>query len=513
MLLSESSREIYIMPMRIANNTTNAMNSRNVNTNKLYLSKLNSQMATEKKIQGPSEDPTIAMNALRYRDDLYRITQYYEKNSEDAGAWLQATSSAVESTVELLSTAKELVTTGAPGTNTIQSRKAVLEQLSGVVSQIYENGNSDYAGRFLFSGWRTSTGLTFTEDDNLAKKYTDITEKLGAKAVDQVTYISNRVTVSGTGSDEAVNSDSENDVKNFDFYRLRLAYDELDDTNISLTYKQNGAVQTVSPTIMSLDDFNTKLNAANTESDVVGDNDAIFIAETGELILGSKLADELRYTSDETDFITVKYDKSDWETGDIRPELYYECKIDGVEYNNPEGAINYDISNDQQTQVNIYASQVFDHGIGRDLKELNDALSDAEKAEEKIKALEAMLEEPELSDTEKTQIQKSLDAAKKEQTLVNDKLQAMFEHAETTFGKYLDNTVYAGTEVGARGQRLELIQNRLLVLETTTQQLASDNENVQLTEVAVKINEAEVSYTAALQALGKVSNLSLLNYV
>ncbi|MCR5775664.1 MAG: flagellar hook-associated protein 3, partial [Lachnospiraceae bacterium] len=60
----------------------------NINTNKQYLDKLNNQMATQKKITKPSDDPIIAVRALRLRSNLAEVEQYYGANVPDAQAWV-----------------------------------------------------------------------------------------------------------------------------------------------------------------------------------------------------------------------------------------------------------------------------------------------------------------------------------------------------------------------------------------------------------------------------------------
>ena len=61
--------------MRITNKMMSGNSLSNINTNKEYLDKLNNQMATEKKITRPSDDPIIAIRALRLRSNLSELTQ------------------------------------------------------------------------------------------------------------------------------------------------------------------------------------------------------------------------------------------------------------------------------------------------------------------------------------------------------------------------------------------------------------------------------------------------------
>ena len=82
--------------MRITNNMMLNTTSSNINGNKLNVNNLNNQMSSQKKIQRPSENPVIAIRALRLRSSLSEINQYYEKNIPDAESWLEVTETALK---------------------------------------------------------------------------------------------------------------------------------------------------------------------------------------------------------------------------------------------------------------------------------------------------------------------------------------------------------------------------------------------------------------------------------
>ena len=70
--------------MRITNTMMINNSLANIAVNKNQLSTLDTQMSTKKKINRPSEDPIIAIRALRLRSSLNEVTQYLEKNIPDA---------------------------------------------------------------------------------------------------------------------------------------------------------------------------------------------------------------------------------------------------------------------------------------------------------------------------------------------------------------------------------------------------------------------------------------------
>ena len=67
--------------------------------------------------------------------------------------------------------------------------------------------------------------------------------------------------------------------------------------------------------------------------------------------------------------------------------------------------------------------------------------------------------------------------------------------------------------MGNRGKQLDLIKNRLSDQQTTFKELQSDNEDADITEVAVQLSSAQVSYEAALMATSKMIQTTLLNYL
>lgn len=67
--------------MRVTNNMIMSNTKININGNKTNVNTLNNQMTSQKKISRPSDDPVIAIRALRLRSSLSQINQYYEKYS------------------------------------------------------------------------------------------------------------------------------------------------------------------------------------------------------------------------------------------------------------------------------------------------------------------------------------------------------------------------------------------------------------------------------------------------
>ena len=99
--------------MRITNNMMMRNTSYNINGNKVNVDAMNNQMTSQKKIQRPSEDPVVAIRALRLRSSLSEINQYYENNIPDAEAWLNVTHTALYNMTDILKNVREQCVYGA----------------------------------------------------------------------------------------------------------------------------------------------------------------------------------------------------------------------------------------------------------------------------------------------------------------------------------------------------------------------------------------------------------------
>ena len=85
--------------MRITNQMMINSSIANIQTNK---SQINT-MDTQKKINKPSDDPIIAIRALRLRSSLDQVTQYINKNIPDASSWLSVTHDALDQSYNIVS--------------------------------------------------------------------------------------------------------------------------------------------------------------------------------------------------------------------------------------------------------------------------------------------------------------------------------------------------------------------------------------------------------------------------
>lgn len=144
--------------MRITNNMliNNMVNY--IGNNLTRMSGYQSQLATGKKIQVPSDDPVVAARALKLRTDVAEIDQY-KKNVKDAQSWLDMTEDALAKIGDVLQRARELTVQGSNGTNTPDDTQKINAEMEQLRAQTIQLGNTTYAGRYIFSGYKTDKPL------------------------------------------------------------------------------------------------------------------------------------------------------------------------------------------------------------------------------------------------------------------------------------------------------------------------------------------------------------------
>ncbi|MCR5488411.1 MAG: hypothetical protein K6F35_12940 [Lachnospiraceae bacterium] len=711
--------------MRITNKMMSNNSMVNINENKDYLDKLNNQMATEKKLTRPSDDPIVAIRSLRLRSSLTEVTQYYGASVPDAQAWVDMTQKSIESTMDILSSMKALCDQGANGTNDASAREKIYEDLKASVKQIYQNGNTSYAGRTIFTGFRTDRALTFGGDTTA--DYKDIVDTFNPEDVKKMSYIEgalsmddinalitldndettvkenlvnrihlsyDRLNIPTTKEDrevdidlteyvknEETNPDGSKTIQTVDGHTIDISSDggsiairpdagasvtvdtggssitmgnlKIDITGTSITkvtktytmetgnakvtyrepledgwkasvsaeagnpdpitgrvlkfeisdgtdtftieyddaagtytssdagvvtpvhqntdgsfrievtgapyddppassasrifnvspngrlltscYKESviNAIASSSSSVVEQDASGNFLTAYNKValdpnnqniSDPDAQNKVYLLKDTGELVFGSEVArrfSELKSISG-TDVITVTYDKNEFEDGDLRPEHYFDCRLeenerdaaDPILFDNHRQATYYTVGTNQNIQINTNAEDVFDAQIIREADDILQAITTFNSAQEKVDRLKAMQENSSgYSTADREKIPVLLDAANKELDIAKNKLQNAYERGITSFGTFYGQASQACTTCGTVDNRLTLISNRLQEEKTTVKTLASENEDVDITNVAVEVKEAELVYNAALMSTGKISQHSLMDYI
>lgn len=499
--------------MRITNKIMRNNSLYNINLNKTLEDQLSNQMTNQSKIVRPSDDPVIAIRALRLRSNVTNVTQYHNKNAADADQWLSVTADAMKTVSTVLT---DLYKQSADASNKYlgsEDLSIILEQMESLTDEFYKSGDVDYAGRFVFSGYRTDTSITYTAEQ-IAEMGRHpvrfrIEESIGYDEISTISYT------------DYENLTSEQTVENYTLYRYRLSYDATE-TGILPAFEIRDKDNNVKNPVPTVKEFANAEEAYKAVATGMLTEDAAYIPSTGEIVFS-----EAYYQNccADGDVVNVSYYKSEWQEGDLNPVHYFKC-TETTDYNDPTKAksvnynfsqedqdIFYDVGFNQQIQVNTNAKEIFTHDARRDIEDFSHFMTQLKDVEQKIADIEEEMSLTEEGTDAYKALEKNLEAANKAYTYVRDNLQTKFENQITKYQNYMEDTNLAITNNATRGSRLELITERLLNQKATFKELQSNNEDIDVTEVAVELSSAELTYQAALMATSKIMQTNLMNYI
>lgn len=499
--------------MRITNKmmTNNALY--NINNNKNLMNTLEQQYSTGKKILRPSDDPIVAVRALKFRTNLSELNQYYERNIPDAYAWMDVTESALKSVNEIITKMNTYCNQGANDYPTAEDRNSIVTNLRQLREQLYQEGNTNYAGRYVFSGYKTDTSLVFNEATN--NLHYEITEPLSGKDVEIVSKVLNEVDFdkfdkNNPGAWTGTLAMMPNKIE---AYRLRLSYGDLDDKDVKFTYTDNGTpatTTTITPNRVSIKD-----TANNPYQPAAGGIN--FIPETGELIIASDLYDTIRKASE----ISVDYEKSSFRQNDLRPEHYFNCtKLDTsdpaaekIVYTKEDQQMQYEVNFNQKLTINTQGSDAFTTNVSMMIDEVLEAVNAVKAVEDSMAEVEKMLEDSTLTPAQRSALEGIKEQLNSEFTLKTSLMTEAFERGISTTEKEQEVINIALGDLGGRYNRLQLTDSRLSDQQVDFTDLLSRNEDVDLVDTIIKYSAAQTVYNASLSAASKLVQASLLDFL
>lgn len=488
--------------MRITNQMMINSTMANVQINKNQLNTLDNQLASEKKISKPSEDPVIAIRALRLRSSLQQVTQYLDKNIPDASSWLKTTEGAIDEASSLLEDLYSYCTQGATDSYSSAERKTLAESLNKLRDAYYAEGDVEYAGRYVFTGYMTDTPLNYQSDADAKDVDYTITQKFTRDDID-----SKKVFTNAYSNDDILNLNVHTDERTgnvvtpnvTDVHRIQMAYKSVDDAG---------------PFTLKLDD-GTQIDIATVTTDVnyaPGEDEVAFNPSTGELLLGDNVYKQV-YASDGMEFT---YRKNNFIKGDQNPIMYFDCVDNNTQiaYNKVSEDIEYNINFSQKLKVNTEANDAFNIYLGRDVDDLITAVQNVIDIETQLEKVESMMKEGRYSDEESQNKLTSIkEGLTKQFELAEEEMTNAFERGIGQMQDYQQQASLAKADVGNRRVRLSLAESRLTEQKTNFKELKSQNEDIDLEEVVIGYTSAQLVYNASLTAASKVVQQTLLDFL
>lgn len=448
--------------MRITNQMLTNSILLNINRNQETMAEYEIQMATGKKIQQASDDPVVAIRALRFRTTVNEIEQFMN-NAEDAVSWNSISEQAVSNITDVVQRIRELCVQGASDVMSAENRETIVTEINELMEQFVNENNASYAGRYVFGGHKTDIPLIFLEPSTDQYR---LTEHFSSNGLEEV----QRVVDSGGSSTIT------------DAYRLRLGYRDI--TTLDTATLEGDLTAAGFPTLpVNVDDTMSSTDAGAYEPAA---GQVHFLADTGELIFNKDDAAAMAALA--TPFgIDVTYEKHSFEKDDLRPDHYFDGEnlTQGTSFNvssGPEEML-YQVSYSQEMAINTMAYEVVPIDMQRDVEELV-----------------AMVYNIDHDDTLESELKEELfgDA-------FGDLLGKLDGHIDT-----LLNT---RATIGGRISRLELTINRLEEDRLNYTDILSENEDVDFAETYIKMASIETIYQASLSASSKVLQPTLLDFL
>jgi flagellar hook-associated protein 3 FlgL len=148
--------------MRITQNMMSNLFVRNIQKQSEAMLQRQEQLASQKRINRPSDDPAGMARVLDGRSTLAAIDQYVE-NIKQGKTRLEVTETTLQQVDDLVQQARKLAETNSGEDVTADQRALAAENVKEIYDQVMQLANSRFGGRYMFAGYQTDTA-PFTRD-------------------------------------------------------------------------------------------------------------------------------------------------------------------------------------------------------------------------------------------------------------------------------------------------------------------------------------------------------------
>jgi flagellar hook-associated protein 3 FlgL len=142
--------------MRVTQSMLSSNFLKNLTNNYEKMGKLQDQIASQKKISRPSDDPVVAMKGMAYRTNLQEVDQY-KRNFTEAHNWIDNSDSALDEATQAMQRIRELTVEASNGTLEDSQRKSIADEVSQLQDHLSEIANTKVGNKYIFNGTDTSS--------------------------------------------------------------------------------------------------------------------------------------------------------------------------------------------------------------------------------------------------------------------------------------------------------------------------------------------------------------------
>ncbi len=144
--------------MRITNTMMITNMLSNLGNNLNVMSRKQDELATGKRVIRASDDPVAAAKIIKLKADLADMDQY-STNTRDAQSWLDSSESTISEMGSVIQRIRELAVQAANGTYTVNDTTKMKEEVEQLKEALISNGNFNLAGKYIFSSSYTDKAL------------------------------------------------------------------------------------------------------------------------------------------------------------------------------------------------------------------------------------------------------------------------------------------------------------------------------------------------------------------
>lgn len=120
------------------------------------MSEVQQQLATNRRIDRASDDPTGAALAMQHRKNIAFEAQM-RRNLENGTAFLNVTESSLSGVTDLLQRARELTVQASNDTLGPNEKIQIGAEVNQIIEQLAQVANANFGGVYIFSGHQTQT--------------------------------------------------------------------------------------------------------------------------------------------------------------------------------------------------------------------------------------------------------------------------------------------------------------------------------------------------------------------
>ena len=507
--------------MRLTNLMMSNTTLHNINRNQNAVNQIMNQITTRRQITNPSENPLIAARHIRFENSRAQIAQF-QRNVHQAEAWMTTTESAAERVNISVRHIEEIIHR-VDVLETLSERQIIANDIRQTVMGIKDVMNTNFSGRYIFSGLRTDQPPFFTtnEPDLIL---TDITLDFAGNDIHRTTVL-NRVPPLLPAFDvygnPIVNMD---DGHTLEIYRIRVPHNNAENMRL------NGSGVLDVPLYEGFIDYNAMSDTGVYHNPKTGElisrNRENFLGPEGETQVVYDRTGFLRNELNPIVFMTVTipgvpnpaFDPSE-------PEFFPNPDYDGTDPDVPatipnpdfeppylEGyqTINMDNQNmefefsiNTRIPVNMLGKNLISPIMLADLLGVADDILNITPTTHADLIARGMYNEED-----------RVEFLRREMLMIETETNDLANRFIGRLGGYLTTVSRTQTEHATRMQRIDTIAERLEADAVVFEQLYVDNIGVNIIEASMRFSAAEVALLASMQiGVSHVINLSLINFL